>query len=473
MNVFHALPSWLRSAAASLHGFHLRSWRFGSETPRLTREAIERETWDPVQWERWRRERLAEVLHRAATRVPFYREYWAKRRAAGDTASWQVLENWPILEKEELRKQPHAFVADDCDRKRMFLARTSGTTGTPLNLWRSRKTMRALYALSNARTKGWHGLTSQHRWAKLGGQVVTLGRRQKPPFWVWNAALCQLYMSTYHLAPHFIEHYLDALVAYRIEYLFGYTSSIFALAQESIRLKRRDLKFKVVITEAEPLFDYQRRVIEEAFQCPVRETYGMGEIVTAASECPEGTLHQWPEIGWIEVVKDDQPVAQGQSGELIATNLLNSDMPLIRYRVGDRGRLTNEACQCGRTLPSMEISEAGSYDLLISPDGRQILGLEDVFFSMPVRQAQIVQERLDLIRARYVPTDEFTPESAKEIIRGVQARMQGVEVILEAVNEIPRSANGKFWIQICNVPDDEIQAVLSSSRAQSTKAHTV
>ncbi len=467
LNVYHALPSWLRSGAASLHGLHLRSWRFGPETPRLVREAIERETWQPAQWEKWRRERLAAVLHRAATRVPFYRDYWAKRRREGDTSSWEVLENWPILEKEDVRKNPHAFVADDCDRKRMFLAHTSGTTGTPLNLWRSRKTMRALYALSTARTKGWHGITSGDRWAKLGGQVITLGRQRQPPFWVWNAALSQLYMSTYHLAPHLIEYYLQALVEYRIDYLFGYTSSVFSLAQETIRLKRKDLKFKVVITEAEPLFDYQREVIEEAFQCPVRETYGMGEIVTAASECPEGTLHQWPEIGWVEVLKDDLPVSPGEYGELISTTLLNSDMPLIRYRVGDSGKLLTESCSCGRTLPGMKVTEAGSYDLLITRDGRQILGLEDVFFSMPVRQAQIVQERLDLIRARYVPAPEFTPESARAIIKGVQARMRGVEVILEAVDEIPRSANGKFWIQICNVPEAQIQEALNSSRAES------
>jgi len=326
--------------------------------------------------------------------------------------------------------------------------------------------MRSLYALSLARTRGWQGVEPQARWAKLGGQMVTLSSRREPPFWVWNAALNQLYMSTYHLAPALIDHYLDALKQYRIDYLFGYTSAVFALAQEVVRLKRRDIKLKVVITEAEPLFEHQRRVISEAFDCPVRETYGMGEIVTAASECPSGTLHQWPEIGWVELLEDNQPVAEGKLGEFVCTSLLNTDMPLIRYRVGDRGRMhSDEPCPCGRTLPSLSVVEAGSYDLLITKDGRRIFGLEDVFFSMPIRQAQIVQERLDLIRARYVPTPEFTQESASSIVKRVQARMTGVQVILEPVDDIPRSANGKFWIQVCNVPSTEIQAALNLSRA--------
>lgn len=468
LNIYHRLPGWMRSGAVRLHGFHLRSWRFGPETPRLMEEAFERDYWSQEQWQEWKRQQLSFVLHRAATCVPYYRNQWAERRRQGDLSSWLELENWPVLDKEAVRSRPRDFVADDCDPKRMFYGHTSGTTGTPIDLWRSRKTMRTLYALSSSRTRGWHGVKSDDRWAKLGGQVVTPGHQKEPPFWVWNGALKQLYMSSYHLAPNLITHYLDALISHRITYLFGYTSSVFALAQEMIRLNRKDIKMKVVITEAEPLFEHQRRVIEEAFQCSVRETYGMGEQVTAASECDSGVLHQWPEVGHVEVVGESGSIGESEFGDLVCTSLLNSDMPLIRYRVGDRGRISTEACECGRSLPKMEIVEAGSYDLLITQDGRRILGLEDVFFNTPIRQAQIVQERLDLIRARYVPAPGFTSESARSIVKGVQARMKGVEVILEPVGEIPRAANGKFWLQVCNVPEAEIQSVLNASRSLAT-----
>ena len=59
---------------------------------------------------------------------------------------------------------------------------------------------------------------------------------------------------------------------------------------------------------------------------------------------------------------------------------------------------------------------------------------------------------------------------AREINKAVQARMKGVEVVLEPVNDIPRSANGKFWIQVCNVPQHEIDAVLSLSRSSGIAA---
>ena len=69
----------------------------------LVQAAIERERWSEAQWALWRQERLARLLHRAATQVPYYREQWSARRRRGDTRSVEVLANWPILGKDALR----------------------------------------------------------------------------------------------------------------------------------------------------------------------------------------------------------------------------------------------------------------------------------------------------------------------------------------------------------------------------------
>src|SRR5439155_17723 len=78
--LYHRLPSAARSAAASLRGYYLRWWRYGRDTDRLIAEALERDGWTATQWDRWREQRLAYVLHRAATRVPYYRDQWQARR---------------------------------------------------------------------------------------------------------------------------------------------------------------------------------------------------------------------------------------------------------------------------------------------------------------------------------------------------------------------------------------------------------
>jgi len=459
LTLYHRLPPQARNLAASLRGYYLKSWRYGPETDRLVEEALERERWSPEQWKAWQEERLAFVLHRAATRVPFYRHQWDERRRKGDRASWDLLENWPVLGKEPLRANPRAFVAEDCDIRRMYHNHTSGTTGKPLDLWWSRETVRGWYALFEARWRRWYGVSRHDRWAILGGQLVTPVTQRKPPFWVWNQALNQLYMSTFHLSRKVIPYYLEALSKHKIKYVYGYTSSLNVLAQEIIRSGYTCPPLAVVLTNAEPLFEHQRRAISQAFGCPVRETYGMGEIVIGASECGEGHLHLWPEVGWVEIFRDseDTPVSNGEIGRLVSTSLLNADMPLVRYAVGDRsaGVQSHEPTDCGCNLPLLAKIEGRSNDLLVTPDGRPIYWLNPVFYGMPVEEAQIIQESLDQIRVRYVPAVGFSREDARSIMTRLQQRMGNVEVVLEEVSEIPREANGKFRAVVCKLSDAE------------------
>jgi phenylacetate-coenzyme A ligase PaaK-like adenylate-forming protein len=459
IRIYHLLPPSARSVAASLRGGYLRAWRYGPETNRLVTEARERELWSLSRWKAWQQQQLAYLLHRAATRVPYYREHWRQRRLAGDRASSAILENWPILDKEQLRTNSRAFVADDCNVRSMFSEHTSGTTGKSLQLWWSRETVRKWYALFEARWRQWYGVSARDRWAILGGQLVAPVRQRKPPFWVWNSALHQLYMSSYHLAPDLIPSYIEALQRYKIRYILGYTSALYSLAQEVLRQSLRSVRLTVVVTNAEPLFDHQRQAIADAFNCPVRETYGMSEIVTAAGQCEHDTLHQWPEVGITELLSDDGAIKQTGTGNLVCTGLLNMDMPLIRYRVGDRATIpaTSRQCKCGRALPVISSIEGRADDVLVTADGRRIGRLDPVFKGqLPFREAQIIQEALDRVLVRYVKAPNCTADAAQSIITRVRDYVGPVKVLVEEVDFIPRGANGKFRSVICNVPPQEV-----------------
>lgn len=457
VSLYHRLPSWARSTAATVRGAQLRHQRYGPETDRLVDEAMEREYWSPQKWRNWQHERLAYVLHRAATRVPYYRNLWARRRAHGDYRSWEHLENWPTLGGESLRRQPLAFLADDCGPRRMVRDHTSGTSGRPLQLWRSTHTLRARYALYEARHRLWYGVSRRDCWAMVGGQLVADVRQTKPPFWAYNAAMRQLYVSSYHLSPRYCAAILEALERYRVRYLWGYPSSLHALAQAAIA-RGGGPTLRVAIANAEPVFVRQRRSVQRAFGCTLRETYGMVELVAAAGECEFGGLHSWPEMGWTEIHDDHSPVEDGQAGDLVCTSLLDADMPLIRYRLGDRGarKPSETSCPCGRTLPLLDHVEGRSDDVLYTVDGRRVGRLDPVFKSnLPIREAQIVQPSLDRVVVRYVPAEDFTPAAGEIIRRSIKARMGAVTVALEPLKEIPRGANGKFRAVVCEVPEHE------------------
>jgi phenylacetate-CoA ligase len=467
--IYHRMPYPMRVLAASLRGWYLRGWRYGAATEKHVQEALAREHWSDRQWQVWREERLALILHRAATRVPYYRTHWEHRRRNGDRAAWEYLENWPILEKETLRRQARQFVAEDCSPAAMFHEHTSGTTGTPLHLWWSRKTVQTWYALFEARCRLWHGVSRHDRWAILGGQMVTPAHRRRPPFWVWNAALRQLYLSSYHLSPENIPHYLEALRHYRVKYVLGYSSALHALAEEILRQEIVPLQMLVALTNAEPVYDYQRKAIARAFACPVRATYGMAELVAAAGECEQGRPHLWPEVGWIEIFQDQGTSECGDAGELICTTLLNADMPLIRYRVGDRGRLAgaNEHCTCGRHLPLLATLEGRTDDILYTIDGRKIGRLDPVFkANLPIREAQIIQENRRCIRLRYTPAPECDPGVEDVLRRRLQERLGKVEIVFEQVERIPRTANGKFRAVISKISEAQGNSATRPSHTQ-------
>ncbi len=465
LHLYRRLPAPMRSMVAGVRGRQLRAWRYGTETERLVEEALERESWSAERWRAWRDEKVAFVLNRAATRVPYYREQWAARRRRGDMASYDLLENWPVLEKDALRSAPHAFVADDRSTRNMFHEHTSGTTGKPLDLWFSRATVRQWYALFEARWRRWYGVSRHDRWAIFGGQLVVSVEQRTPPFWVWNGAMKQLYCSSYHLAPDLLGHYLSALRRYRVKYLWGYSSALDTLARWILSVgdgrAGRELGLRVVVTNAEPLLAYQREAMERAFGCPVRETYGMSEIAVAASQCDAGAMHIWPEVGIVEVLDGGVAVAPGERGDLVCTGFLNTDMPLIRYRVGDRGALDASgvegcACKCGRTLPLLSGIDGRLDDVLVTKDGRRIGRLDPVFKgSLPLREAQIVQERLDRLRLRFVPAPGFTDEHMREIVQRIRDRVGDVEVLPDPMTAIPRSANGKFRAVINAMPAEE------------------
>lgn len=456
LKIYRHLPAPARTLAAAMRGLQLRSWRYGPESERLIAEAAEREGWSEAQWQSWREERLARLLHRAATEVPFYRAQWEERRRKGDRASWEILAHWPLLDKESLRQTPRAFIADDCDPRRMYAEHTSGTTGKPLDLWWSRTAVREWYALFERRVRHWHGVSRHEPWAILGGQPVVPADRRRPPFWVWNRPMNQLYLSANHIGSANAASFHAALIEYGVTHLVTYSSSAAALAREFARQGLSGNQLKTVITNAEPLLPWQRAAIREGFGCEARETYGMAEIVAAAGECPHGTLHQWPEAGFIEVLRDDAdvPAALGEAGRLISTGLINSDMPLIRYRVGDRLQPMVEPspCPCGRTLPALGTIEGRTNDLIRTPDGRQVFWLNPVFYGLPVCEAQIVQESPARIVVRYVPTPDFSEATKREIVKRLIARLGEMEIALDRVDSIPRDKNGKFRAVISRLP---------------------
>jgi phenylacetate-CoA ligase len=190
-------------------------------------------------------------------------------------------------------------------------------------------------------------------------------------------------------------------------------------------------------------------------------------MAAAASECEARRLHLWPEAGWVEVLdEEDRPAPPGTPGSLVATCLINPDLPLVRYRVGDAVTLApaEERCPCGRTLPILRSVEGRLDDVVYTRDGRRLGCLDVVHGGMPVREAQVVQETLDRLRVLYVPAPGFSERTREEMAAEIRGQMGPVEVLFEEVTAVPRGPNGKFRMIVCRVRLEERTAASGAEK---------
>jgi phenylacetate-CoA ligase len=84
-------------------------------------------------------------------------------------------------------------------------------------------------------------------------------------------------------------------------------------------------------------------------------TYASTEMATSFTDCAEGLGgHLHPELIAVEIVDENgQPVPPGDYGEVVATPLGVTGMPLLRFRTGDIAALHTGPCACGRNTPRL------------------------------------------------------------------------------------------------------------------------
>ena len=396
ISLYYQLPYPIRSLAVSSWGYYLRWCRYGPETDRWVVESLQRETWPADQWKSWQENRLVFMLNLAATRVPYYRQMWAARRRAGYRASWQSLENWPLLEKSVVRENPRAFISELSSRKHLYTDHTGGTTGEPTLIYESHQTVRNGTPSTKPEPVAGMGCPAPNTGRSLAASEVVPLDQSGPPYWVWNRGLNQLYCSIFHINERTATDYVDALQRYAPTHLVVYPSSLSVLAGYIIEQKLKPPTLKVIISNSEKILPNHKQLIEEAFGCRIVDTYGMAELTAAASECPAGGLHFWPETGWLELYDPGQHefTQEGSAvSDLVMTGLFNEDMPLIRYHNGDLGSLPDWdfQCACERHLPGFRIIQGRENDLLLTPDGRKLYLLDSLFNGFPVVEAQLIQ----------------------------------------------------------------------------------
>jgi phenylacetate-CoA ligase len=384
--------------------------------------------------------------------VPYLKKRW---QMAGlrprRLESIHELEEYPILSKAEITAN-YGEMTSLPWRGRSMSKTTGGSSGDP---FRFEYTMESYARRTAVMWRGyeWAGAGLGTRTAYLwGGAPSSRGLRGFKDR-AYHRAFNRRFFDAFSMHEQNIEEYARRMSRFRPDALVGYVRPVVVLAEWLNATGMKVPGLSSVVTGAEALYEPERALIENAFECPVFNTYGCREVMLIASECEmHAGLHMNADHLVVEVVDPAGRAVRREPGDVVVTDLHNLAMPLVRYRNGDRATLRGGACSCGRGLPMLESVDGRVLDLIATPDGRQVPGemFVTIMLGMTgIRRFQVVQVAPDVIELRLVLAAALAQCDRDRLADRLREAVGGsMQVHVREVASIEEPASGKRRVTV-------------------------
>jgi phenylacetate-CoA ligase len=348
----------------------------------------------------------------------------------------------PLLTKDEIRNNCEKMLTGNVDAK-IIKAYTSGTTGTPLQLFRDKRAL----------SREWAAICYQ--WKRIGynptdGRVEFRGYVEKGRPFIYLPDQKVLRINILEMNSSNIECILNQIKKRKYKYFHGYPSAILKFCK-LINNNADFFKPKGLMLASEPVYSWQLDIIKQLFTgVEIIAHYGQAEQVALGAWFPNDERYFFiPGYGLVE--KDDS------NGELIATGFTNEFMPVIRYRLTDSVENFNAEMDVKKgccLYPVVEKIIGRQEDVTFKDNGEMVPPAVVTFPFKKlkyIKACKIVQKNIGKI--------ELVIESAKGLpdvdleINGLIDDMKlvyGENTVFnyKIVDKIPLDKSGKFrWIE--------------------------
>lgn len=366
---------------------------------------------------------------------------------------WPDLLRIPILAKDTAKANIEGLISKKASRKLSF--RSSGSSGMPMTTYKD-ETALGYQMAAKWRGRRWNGIDIGHRIMQLCGE-------DKDRTYLDAIEDRLIDNKTFFVAQDInnktIKKYLAAYDRIRPDLIYGYAHSIYEFAylikQSNLTVRHSP---RAIITTSEILWEHQKNLIEQIFGRKVRNEYGCKEFHLIAFECPYGNMHIAQENLIVEFLDSEGRAAQeGDLADIVITDLTNYEMPLIRYKLGDRGSFKSIACPCRRNLAVMDIKIGRDADMLRLNDNTNI---HPDIFSIPhkmpyydeVAAFKVIQNTLTDFKILIDASDNAKPH-LKEHFDNVLNTYIGSNTTAEYefISPLPKEPSGKLRYFISNV----------------------
>ena len=389
--------------------------------------------------------KLKEVLKVALSNVPFYRSYDLNL----DDLDYEEFQKLPVISKDTIRNKDLVLVNKSYIKDYTVVTNTSGgSTGEPVTFYQTIKSQH--HGIANFYYANYlNGVSPYDRTVDFWGALRDMNHTGEFSIRAYLKEFLQnkKVFNTYVLDKKRIDSYIHNINKFRPSFIKAYVHSLYDISKY-INKNNITIKVKPIIhTTTGPLYPEMRQEISRAFNnASVFSFYGSREVSAIATEIADQEgMHVMYDNVFVEVLDDEgKPVSVGDEGEIVITTLNNFYMPLIRYRIGDRGIKGDNNFGTllirnvlGRTLGVIYKKDGGYVD------GQYFTTL---FFNLDtVKGFQIVQKNINQIQLNIVKNVNFREGDLDDVINNIKQQLGiDVEVVIQYCDKINLTATGKI-----------------------------
>lgn len=354
------------------------------------------------------------------------------------------------ITKRDIQQAGHNFLCVNVPQshKPVSTAKTSGRTGEPIEITKTRINQLLYWALT-LRDHEWWDRDPKHRLTSIR---ATNQKYSEGDSWGGAASMFTVTGQAQAIPLNTpIHEQLELLHKFQPDHLLVHAGILTAFCTEWER-SGYNLKLKHIRNIGETVSGDLKQRVKAITGCHIEDLYSSSEVGCISIECPvSGQHHIMAESLYVEILDDDnQPCKSGEIGRVVVTDLYNTASPIIRYDIGDLAEV-GTPCECGRHLPTLKSILGRRRGLFIRPDGSRFWPVAGQYAAakvVQVRQWQIIQHSLDYIEYKIVTDEPLTVEQHEQLLEIFRDKLGFDNIkIVEYRDQLP--IDGKYEESIC------------------------
>lgn len=389
-------------------------------------------------------EQLKIIVEHSCKNVPFYKEYSKTHNIQINTL--QDISKLPIIDKKIINNNYSSFISDIA-KKPYSIAKTTGSTGVPFSFIKTREGESYKIA-SRLRAKNWFGVGRCDQVLKVSGippQNQNLKKRILEHIRFWATKKNEIFIS--EMTDDNIPTLVKKINKINPIAIIGLAGGVALLSTKLKGNKQLICKPKAIFTNSESITPLQKKQIFDCFGLESRSDYAATEG-SIAHECEFGGLHLDMEECYAEIINIDEEGV----GDLILSFLHSYDMPLLRYKIGDKAKWGESFCKCGRGLRLIDNVIGREVDVITLPNGKEYSSANinyvpsNLKYVNNLSEYQLFQQTKNSILIKVVLNDKNDTQVVTELKEEFEKIFEECNVSVSICDSLERGKTGKLRI---------------------------